>query len=74
MYLTSITVGVFEQKFLSTSFSHNKTQFYLLTPEPNGVIKSVYGLGRVLRRRRRRRDTVYAWTLRELGSPNLDQM
>ena len=28
----------------------------LLTPEPNGVGEGVYGIGRVLRRPRRRRD------------------
>ena len=34
-----------------------------LTPEPNGVGEGVYGIGCVLRRRRRRRDAVCVWTL-----------
>ena len=46
--------------FISVFFS-NLLNF--LTPEPNGVGKGVYGIGRVLRRRRRRRDDVCVWTL-----------
>ena len=34
----------------------------ILTPEPNGVGEGVYGIVRVLRRRRRR-DAVCVWTL-----------
>ena len=44
------------KKFLSEN-AHD-----FLTPEPNGVGEDVYGIGRVLRRRRRRND-VCVWTL-----------
>ena len=44
----------------------------LLTPEPKEVDEGLYGICRVLRRRRRR-DAVSVWTTYELGSLNLDQ-
>ena len=57
---------------MSTTAWPGRLIFRFLTPEPNGVGEGVCGIGRVLRRRRRR-DTMSVWRPFELRSPNLDQ-